>query len=49
MVYVYNFRTKSNIFCGLLNAQLKDHNEIHRQVKFQYCAANKLIGTFAQC
>jgi len=35
--------------CRLLNVQLKDHNDIHRQVKFQYCAANKLMGTFAQC
>ena len=43
------FSDQVKYLCGLLNALLKDHNDIHRQVKSQYCAANKLIGTFAQC
>jgi len=48
MVYVYDFLTKSNILV-LLNASLKDDNDIPRQVKSLHCTANKLRGTFAQC
>jgi len=33
----------------LLNASLKDYNVIQRQVKSQYCAANKFQDTFDQC
>jgi len=40
MVYVYNFLT---------NASLKDDDDIQRQVKSLYCAANKLRDTFDQC
>jgi len=32
-----------------INAALKDDDDIQRQVKSLYCAANKLIGTFDQC
>ena len=36
-------------YLGLfLIASLKDDNDIHRQVKSLYCAANNLRGTFAQ-
>jgi len=33
----------------LLYASLKDDDDIRRQVKSLYCAANKLRGTFDQC
>jgi len=33
----------------LINASLKDDDDIQRQVKSLYCAANKLKGTFDQC
>ena len=32
-----------------INASLKDDDDIQRQVKSLYCAANKLRGTFDQC
>ena len=32
-----------------INALLKDDDDIQRQVKSLYCAANKLRGTFDQC
>jgi len=32
-----------------INASLKDDDDIQRQVKSPYCAANKLRGTFDQC
>jgi len=32
-----------------MNASLKDDDDIQRQVKSLYCAANKLRGTFDQC
>jgi len=32
-----------------INASLKDDDDIQRQVKPLYCAANKLRGTFDQC
>jgi len=32
-----------------INASLKDDDNIQRQVKSLYCAANKLRGTFDQC
>jgi len=32
-----------------INASLKDDDDIQRQVKSLYCAANKLGGTFDQC
>jgi len=32
-----------------INASLKDDDDIRRQVKSLYCAANKLRGTFDQC
>ena len=32
-----------------INASLKDDDDIQRQVKSLYCAANKLRGTFYQC
>ena len=32
-----------------INASLKDDDDIQRQVKSLYCAANKLRGTFHQC
>jgi len=38
---VYNFLTKSNILVNLLNASLKDDNDIQRQVRSLYCAANR--------
>ena len=34
---------------ALLNASLKDYDDIQRQVKSLYCAANKLRGPFDQC
>jgi len=33
----------------LLNASLKDNDDIKGQVKSSYCAATKLRGTFDQC
>ena len=37
-------------YLGLcINASLKDDDDIQRQVKSLYCAANKLRGTFDQC
>ena len=49
-VYVYNFLTKWNKYLRvLLNASLKNDDDIQRQVKSLYCAANKLRGTFDQC
>jgi len=33
----------------LLNASLKDDDDIQRQVKSLYCAENKLRSTFSQC
>jgi len=35
-------------FGVLLNASLKDDDDVQRQVKSLYCAANKLRGTFDQ-
>jgi len=35
--------------CIAINASLKDDDDIQRQVKSLYCAANKLRGTFDQC
>ena len=32
-----------------INASLKDDDDLQRQVKSLYCAANKLRGTFDQC
>jgi len=32
-----------------INASLKDDDDIQRQVKSLYCAANKLRGTFDEC
>ena len=32
-----------------ITASLKDDDDIQRQVKSLYCAANKLTGTFDQC
>ena len=32
-----------------INASLKDDDDIQRQVRSLYCAANKLRGTFDQC
>jgi len=32
-----------------INASLKDDDDIQRQVKSLYCAANELRGTFDQC
>jgi len=32
-----------------INASLKDDDDIQRQVKSLYCAANKVRGTFDQC
>ena len=32
-----------------INASLKDDDDIQRQVKSLYCAANKLRGNFEQC
>ena len=34
---------------ALLNGSLKDDDDIQRQVKSQYCAANKFRETFDQC
>jgi len=45
---MYNFVTKRNILVWI-NASLKDDDDIQRQVKSLYCAANKLRGTFGQC
>jgi len=43
------FSDQVKYLCILLNASLKDDNDIQRQVKSLYCAANKLRSTFAQC
>jgi len=43
------FSEQINCLGVLLYARLKDNDEIQRQVKSVYCAANKLRDTFAQC
>jgi len=42
------FSEQVKYFDVALNTSLKDDDDIHRQVKSLYCAANKLKGTFAQ-
>ena len=43
------FSDQVNYLGLLLNASLKDDNDIQWQVKSLYSAANKIGGTFAQC
>ena len=49
MVYVYNFLTKWNILLCGDKCIIEGDDDIQRQVKSLYCAANKLRGTFDQC
>jgi len=45
-VYKYDISTRPNILVSvLLNASLKDDDDIQRQVKLLYCAVNKLRGS----
>ena len=43
------FRPSERYLGVLINASLKDDEDIQRQMKSLYCAANKLRGTFGQC
>jgi len=50
MVHKYDISTKPNVLVRvLLNAPLKDDDDIYRQRKSLYCAVNEFRGTSVRC